>query len=312
MGQDQFGVLTPGDSGANRVYDFSQMTTERDDTLIFKRPAERTWGNLLPGNIIYYKSNDTLSQHWLEQGPTGLTYHGNNIVNFAGEYADLTINPAEPVLKASNQYLDTTSTTTTQFTKFFVGHNMGNLPFVVDSIKRWIRHRKLSKFDGWGTLQLPGGVTYPVLRERIVHHMSNRGDYLKRSPREWLVDTNPDEYSYLEYRYWAQGTGWPVLEVIDYTMTGIVENYVWVRGTNQTTSLPVSRVAMVSTYPNPVTDQLNVRTDQTDNWQLTNAIGQVVRQGQSTETAFSISLADLPTGMYQLRIGQTISKVVKR
>ena len=67
-------------------------------------------------------------------------------------------------------------------------------------------------------------------------------------------------------------------------------------------------------YPNPFTDQLWIRADQSDTpleYRLTDQTGRVVKTGKLPDYHAMIPVNDLSSGMYFIRLGNTKSIVVK-
>ena len=82
---------------------------------------------------------------------------------------------------------------------------------------------------------------------------------------------------------------------------------------------PAVTKSKVSAYPNPVTDMLKVQlTDDQKESRifLLNSGGQVVFFGRTTNSLYNISMSELPTGIYYLKIEKegksTVTKVVKK
>jgi polyhydroxybutyrate depolymerase len=71
--------------------------------------------------------------------------------------------------------------------------------------------------------------------------------------------------------------------------------------------------ATIQVYPNPTTDQLFITLEATPQpFYLSNATGQILQSGILRDATTTLSLAGLPTGMYWLRTGETIHKILKQ
>ena len=65
----------------------------------------------------------------------------------------------------------------------------------------------------------------------------------------------------------------------------------------------------VNIYPNPVSDVLNIEISTPTIIQITNVNGQIIKELQ-VETNSKINMADIPTGVYFLKIGQNTQKII--
>lgn len=73
----------------------------------------------------------------------------------------------------------------------------------------------------------------------------------------------------------------------------------------------VSKSVSVSVYPNPASDYINIKTDFDaigSTYYIVNSVGQVVISGEVTDEDTVVDLSDFSTGIYLVRIGDTVSK----
>lgn len=73
----------------------------------------------------------------------------------------------------------------------------------------------------------------------------------------------------------------------------------------------VSKSVSVSVYPNPASDYINIKTDFDaigSTYYIVNSVGQVVVSGEVTDEDTVVDLSDFSTGIYLVRIGDTVSK----
>jgi hypothetical protein len=68
---------------------------------------------------------------------------------------------------------------------------------------------------------------------------------------------------------------------------------------------------IVKVFPNPVSDILNIETTRPTIIQIINATGQVLKEQQISPTS-KISVEDLPAGIYFLKAGNQVQKIIKR
>ena len=64
-------------------------------------------------------------------------------------------------------------------------------------------------------------------------------------------------------------------------------------------------------YPNPAKDQVTIDgIENTENVQLINMMGQVVKQFNNVNESVTINISELPAGMYFVRMGNTVKKLM--
>ena len=69
----------------------------------------------------------------------------------------------------------------------------------------------------------------------------------------------------------------------------------------------------VSVYPNPANDVLNIELgDNQSDVVIYNSLGQVVRRYENVSGDMQINVEDLNAGMYFVKVGDNVEKVVKR
>lgn len=79
-----------------------------------------------------------------------------------------------------------------------------------------------------------------------------------------------------------------------------------------TSSIDEAQSAIVSVYPNPATDRINIVAAHNANAELYDFTGRRVAVFSFNEGVNTISLANINPGVYMLRIGESVSKIVKR
>ena len=72
-----------------------------------------------------------------------------------------------------------------------------------------------------------------------------------------------------------------------------------------------SQLATVKIFPNPTSDILNIVTSQPTLIQIFNTNGQMVKE-QSIQNSQTISIENLPIGIYYIKIGNQTQKLIKK
>ena len=78
------------------------------------------------------------------------------------------------------------------------------------------------------------------------------------------------------------------------------------------TSVETAVENTVAVYPNPMNDVLNIELgDNQSDVVIFNSLGQVVRRYENMSGDMQINVADLKSGMYFVKIADTVTKIVK-
>ncbi len=158
--------------------------------------------------------------------------------------------------------------------------------------------------DGFGTLNLPNGYTYDVIRLASVLHIMDSIHI------DALGFTIPIPRTQTEYKFMAAGELEPVLTITTQPLllfTG-PETVIGVRYKNEMNIDGIEEVSQLdfSVYPNPASEVLTISNPQYISWQklhLINSSGQVVITDISGGSAdITLDVSQLPKGAYHLVI----------
>ena len=69
----------------------------------------------------------------------------------------------------------------------------------------------------------------------------------------------------------------------------------------------------IKIFPNPSATAITISLEdiQEDNYQLTSATGKIIQSGTIDSRNYSLNLAHLPTGVYFLKVGTEVTKILK-
>lgn len=172
---DAFNVATqatppvnPGPSGAGQTWDFSSLVPGTLDTVYFLDPTGLPGATSFPNANLAVESNQGL--FYFEKDANGVKIAGGATV-MGGFPAVAVYNPTQTMLPFPANFSDSISSSSSFQTSvyFYIDTVVLGCNVRIDSI-RVRRHTTLTtKFDGWGTVKLPGG-DYTSLRAHSVEN----------------------------------------------------------------------------------------------------------------------------------------------
>ncbi|WP_165768206.1 T9SS type A sorting domain-containing protein [Hymenobacter amundsenii] len=143
----------------------------------------------------------------------------------------------------------------------------------------------------------------------VFEHTSEPGITRYRTPVSYAVGRNPVTMQF------ADVNGDFKLDVV-IGCEGDNTVHVLLNQTGTVLSTATARLAGVDIYPNPARDVVTVRqsnaSSQTLNATLLDALGRVVRRAELAAPAATLSVADLPRGVYVLRLSSTDGILTRR
>ena len=147
----------------------------------------------------------------------------------------------------------------------------------------------------------------------------------------WLVKL--DELGGIEWKKNYGGSDWDIIMDIQLTVENeiifsgvtasndydVTQNYggaydLWVVKLNRFEPIPVDFTAPISLFPNPANDFLNVKADSSylgNSYEISNLLGQIVLRGELLEELTSISIDQIESSTYFLRIQEMTFPFVK-
>lgn len=315
------GNIVPGDSGLGQIWDFSNPgISVAHDSLYFSQAATRSWGNALDGQTVSNRQNRDKAQNWWSNTGAGLFSTGANVVNSAGEYADVIVTPGKLFMPAVARYQDRITSNSVARTKFKVGHNLGGMPWVVDSIYRYTTEVQQMSFDAYGTLKTPLGDVSDVLRQRIQITTYDTADYLVNG-NNWLPMVHTEVSTMWEYRFWSPSETYPLAIMRCLTRPDLVDELEIARTVliGPTNLASKTNKQQLRVYPSLVQDRMKIQLPETEatslHYTIQNSLGQVVSSGTVDHT-HELALAHLSPGQYGILVqgnhGVYSSKFVKQ
>lgn len=304
-GYDFTGSHSPGNAGANQAYNLQGAIVDWPLQMDVVSIANSTYGNVLPGNRVIL----------LNQGVDGNAYLGRSsgmLVATGEAYQDwnnplythiIPYQPSQVIASFPITYLQQYAGVYSESATFYIGVDMGQ-GWVTDSLRGRTTTYYDYTFDGWGTMMTPSG-TYNVIRQATVFRSYDTTDVYRSDIGQWLMDYSSDSTLRKEYTYWAVGEDFPVAVMSDVGIDGSIDDCLWMIST--TTGIPVAQAAnpvTLAVTPNPSDGNITVTTtlDDDTRWSITDVTGKELRNGTITRESEQLSFADLPAGIYILRV----------
>jgi hypothetical protein len=310
------GSTTVGNPGINLTWNFQNLSGILQDTIFYISPAAAPSGASFPNaNLV---SKDGAQFFYFNKSTSGLFIQGLTI-DFDTLFGSDAI-PVNPPLK----FIGFPSTFGTNFTstansaiRFAVQDTIAidtATSFYVDSIRISLAISVVDSINGWGTLQMPGNINLPALRQSNLQTITPNIELRIQNPLwapnfpfnllpRWIWIPLPagiipsTSFETRTISYYTNGRKYPILaHTLDSAGTILNSQF-------QTTASIVQGLAQETTinaelqaFPNPSADGM-YRLSKPSDFRIFNMAGQEVLRGRLTET---IDLRKQPSGNYLL------------
>jgi hypothetical protein len=165
------------------------------------------------------------------------------------------------------------------------------------TIRNW--QNRLNIIDGWGTVTTPTG-TFEALRVRSVLNIVDSIQITLEGQEIMQGFTRPET---TEYRWLAPGMGVPVLQI---NTVGEQITQVAYRGENSTIGFDELNEELISVFPNPASDFVQITVPQNavpQSIQFTDAAGRMqIMEYVNNGGSVMVNTSNLSAGMYQIQL----------
>jgi len=305
--------ITPGDPGANKTWNFTNIIANTIDTLDFILPSATPHAIVFPAANFALSSNSEEGIYYAYMIRNDDKLASIGYVVESEEFGILYnyVTPEEIIIDFPMNYDNS-------YNELYITDMVMASPMPgADSIRTKSTVEKETTIDAWGTLTMPMG-TYDVLRQHVEEtQLDSTFMYMGG---QWIY-ISESEYSSISYSWWTDDSSIDfMLFSIDVDpLTGEVGSVSFYQGSH----VGVTETNMVSTkvYPNPASDMLHFEYEQivSGNLIVSNQLGQVVlREKLENQTNLNINISQLKTGVYFYQTtsnsGELLSsgKIVKR
>lgn len=307
-------------TGGDKIWDFSNLVSDGQVLNDYKSPAalgafvQFIFGNFAPTKYkasYYLPSLDLPFENLPPQIPITI----KDVAQFYQLNADsmtmvgikLNINGQE--VPAKSDTIETKYKFPIEYMDHYISRGATKLDLNPAFDGQWRQHRKReTKVDGWGQITTPYG-TYSVLR---IHHKVEETDSFYVSFNgfgTWIRIPVPEAHEY-EWRSYEQKE--PLL-LVKTSMVQGTENITSVQFRNRFVLGIEDKELIVSMYPNPVQDILQVSSEEIFNhYTILSPDGKVIEtQKLSGANQHLIDVSFLTQGTYLLRLQSDNGTVVK-
>lgn len=298
-GTDTFYVGTPvAPGGANMTWDFSNLIDDTGDTLAFVDATTLPDYSSFPSSNFGVLTGDGTGYTILNS--TGLRAIGQ-VASIQGQPLKAYLNPPETIIKFPANYNDAYSDSSIAFAQFPYSGQAG-----VDSVRMKITKVKQVNIDAWGSLTVPFG-TFNVIRQRedivqddtIDAHLTGFPPIV---PPSW-TNVQTSQTIKTHYSYWANGVGYPIMEVDSDVVSGQVD-ITWLLQSPQAGIKEQITANSSLVYPNPAADNVFIKLGQNEvaTVEVIDMVGRQVRVINNQSVVAAINLNGLSNGLYSYKI----------
>jgi hypothetical protein len=296
---DEVTTVSPGNSGLNQVWDYSNLVATRYDSMLFLPPQWVPGYEKYPeANIVYSllqgASTSSYSYNFINATPQGRQWIGDE--TYSVIWATMTLSmhikytPAPYGLPLPITYGNSSSQ---DFVMDWI-MAMNNAGVLLDST-RHIRHTNMSMLaDASGTMITPGG-SYAVLR--VKEEINMRDSTYNWNAGSWVFDIDTT-YSWTQYRWYANDLGEVGYYYADSKKDGggfsffTSETYVGIQD--------IKSKPEFSIYPNPAQERITIESkEKIERVEILDLSGKL-KQLDVNKTSLDIS--GLSPGMYILNV----------
>lgn len=301
-------TASEGPSGTGQNYNFSGLLDQAEDSVTFTLPQWTQYGSSYP------QSNTAIIVN------AGDAYiYGNmtsSVLEINGQAADPLGNGIMPLVFSNPEtqmifpaaYGSSFADTAGGHNQFYLGYDPG-IGFTIDTVRIRTGIYKNSDFDGSGTATTPLA-TYNVLRQNTYRLQIDTIDIYAFG--SWAYEFFIQRDSARTYAYWANGIGFPVVELTSNDDLGDINVASWMKQAPTLTGVAAHESGnTVIAYPNPSADVITFQTSATEGAiEILDMTGRVVKTAVINSNNTMIDVTDLASGMYTYRVnGVTTGKV---
>lgn len=291
--------VTIGPGGANMNWNYTGMVANSGSTYTFKNPSTMADYSNYPSSNLGL-SIGTTTDVYLQNSSSSLQIVGQ-AGDFQGAHAVFSVNPPELLMNFPATYgqsfVNTSVSDATVPYSAFSG--------VIDSARVKSTKYKQVTFDGWGSLTCPTG-TFNTLRvESVVNQIDSIWVHSPTGfppviPAGWSFYTEQTSDTH-NYAFWANGQGFPVLEIDSVDATG-TKSITW----NLPSAAGIPTVAAVGSYkvyPNPASTNatFDLKGSNVNRVDVYNAVGEIVLSTSVNSDLLNLSTEGLANGLYVAR-----------
>ncbi|MCE3278773.1 MAG: hypothetical protein K0S44_964 [Bacteroidetes bacterium] len=257
---DTMPTVTIGNAGASQTWNMLALNNHTEDTLVFL-PNSSSPPPFASANIAL-KFGFQNAYAYLSNTASAATILGSAaVVDFGGGPSQVVVvnTPAEKLANWPATYNSTFTNVYSTKSKYYFGVDPG-IGVPIDSVRTHGKVNKTVVFDAWGTIATPLG-TYPVLRAKTTKITRDSTDAYVAFLGGWQDNVATSADSTASYTWWANGIGFPLVELTLDSLGGIREA-TWLQALPMTVGVNECTTAVdLNVYPNPAQNEVNFMVD---------------------------------------------------
>ena len=305
----QPGSINPGPSGENQVWNYTTLESHSIDTVNFVTPSSTPYASYFPSSntAIQYSKSGMIA--YIQNISSSLVIDGSYVdFGLGGTVVDMI--PDEKLISYPDSFK--ASFQNTSLIDVVVPFAGG----IVDSIRYKSITTKNSKTDGWGKIVTPKG-SFKCLRHKDqIAKLDSIWMHLASSPPVWMPLGAPTKDTTWHFSWWANGTGFPILE-FDSTHADTIKNINWLKSLPVIIGIDEPALAenAITIYPVPSSGLITLESKKQpiNDVEVFNVQGESVylEKSLNADKRKEIDLSSLTNGIYFLRINSKDNSFVK-
>lgn len=303
-------TITPGEAGADKTWDYTELNIADTDTFNFVSPINTPYWQSFPGSNICLHMQKDANYVYFNKNDNDLQMMGVALKIDELGRVESKVKPPEEFLKFPYEYGYMVDET---FDYVFVADGSA---YSVDSVRLKRITDKSSEVDAWGTMSVPMG-TYEVLR---VHETREIKDSIwgKLPFIGWQFLT-VEQSSEERYLWWSDDpeVGYVLVNLNVDVDNGNVTSAEFMAEPMHVGSKKIYAVSDAEIFPNPVKDFIHLKATGTGSkeFMIFNSTGEIVFAQNFIATNKDFYLGFLEKGFYVYKIiGESYScsgKIIK-
>lgn len=297
---DTMPTISIGSAGISQVWNMAALNTHTMDSLDFIYANWAPKFSQFPTSTaaVHFTGNDAYA--YVVNTSSSFTILGQSIVmDFGGGPSDIVIKitPAQILCNFPATYLTTFNNNFTTNGTFFFGSSG------IDSIRQKSVVTGTSTVDAWGNLTTPLG-TYASLRFYEIKQQVDTTWFYIPALGGWQTSgafaPQASADSSKNYSWWANGVGFPLVDVsVDY-VTGAVNSVDWLKATPTAGINEYTNAENVNVYPNPAQNHISfeVETSKIATIQIIDIAGHIIDSYSVSGGIATINTSNFANGSY--------------
>jgi len=297
-----------GNPGANQTWSFDSLHNDYIDTLQFMTVASTPFASSFASiaNIAYTKTNSPGTYNFGNASSSGVNAIGLGLE--PGTFPISLTTPAEAVILSTPEtYMNFPSTYNSHFSVSTHGVVNDDTTFTysifhIDTVQIRTYITDSSLIDAWGTLTTPFG-SAQALRQKFMEYTVD-SIYVHDTTLGWQYSMQNIIDSTLTYRWFANGQGYPVVEIL-MNSTWLGDSTAdWITSSNTGVPQLSNNISRIVLYPNPASTEVNILNsfNEVSYLYIYDMMGRLINEMPLRDKITTISTSEYSNGLYSYRV----------